>query len=73
MNNNYLNNYPEIESNSYKENSILNIMDLGYCFENKKLINEFFDGLKKLLKIDDNVNNYNIITKLKELINIKNN
>ena len=73
MNNNYLKNYPEIESNSYKENSILNIMDLGYCFENKKLINEFFDGLKKLLKIDDNVNNYNIITKLKELINIKNN
>ena len=73
MNNNYLNNYPEIENNSYKENSILNIMDLGYCFENKKLINEFFDGLKKLLKIDDNVNNYNIITKLKELINIKNN
>ena len=65
------------------DNLILNIMDIKYYYENNLLINEFFEGINKLLgtiPIENNGNNddnddddANLIKKINELIDIKNN
>ena len=65
-----LKNISLIEGDSLSENILLNVMDIKYSYENDILINEFLEGIKNLLKI--NTNNYSIETKLKELINAKN-
>ena len=60
------------------DNLILNIMDIKYYYENNLLINEFIEGINKILAtvpLSNNGNNddNNLIKKINELIDIKNN
>ena len=60
------------------DNLILNIMDIKYYYENNLLMNEFIEGINKLLStvpLSNNGNNddTNFIKKINELIDIKNN
>ena len=71
-NNEHLIDNHNTNENSFYENIILNIMDLRYSSERNKLINAFYEGIKKLLKIDDD-NYYNIVAKINDLINSKTN
>jgi len=60
------------------DNLILNIMDIKYYYENNLLMNEFIEGINKLLGIlplsnNGNDDDGNLIKKINELIDIKNN
>ena len=55
------------------ENILLNIMDLKYSFEKNKLTNQFFEGINQILKINDSIDYNDILAKLNELIDSKNN
>ena len=62
------------------ENIILNIMDLKFDYDNNLLINEFIDGVNNLLNIslpnqnnENNNQNNNILAKINQLIDLKNN
>ncbi len=60
------------------DNLILNIMDIKYYYENNLLMNEFIEGINKLLSpvpLSNNGNNddTNFLKKINELIDIKNN
>ena len=60
------------------DNLILNIMDIKYYYENNLLMNEFIEGINKLLgtiPLSNNGNNddTNLTKKINELIDIKNN
>ena len=60
------------------DNLILNIMDIKYYYENNLLMNEFIEGINKILgtiPLSNNENNddNNLIKKINELIDIKNN
>jgi hypothetical protein len=67
-----LNVVSKVENGSFYENIMINIMDIKYSYEKNKLITEFLDGIKKLLKIENN-NYIHYGTKINELINIKKN
>lgn len=61
------------------ENLMLNIMDIKYYYENSLLVTQFFEGVNKMLnKIplynrEIKSNNTNLLKKINELIDIKNN
>ena len=58
------------------KNIILNIMDIKFDYENNILFNNFIEGINELLNIpllNNNNFNDNLLKKLKELINCKNN
>ena len=61
------------------ENIALNIMDIKYFYENNKMIDNFIEGVNKLLKSqllyqnNDYNDNHNIFEKINELIDTKNN
>ena len=77
------NNENELENkgnnNILFENIALNIMDIKYFYENNKMIDNFIEGVNKLLKSqllyqnNDYNDNHNIFEKINELIDTKNN
>ena len=71
-NNEHLIDNHNIKENSFYENIILNIMDLRYSSERSKLIDAFYEGMKKLLKINDD-NYFNTVGKINDLINSQTN
>ena len=72
-------NNKNINDKLYFENIILNIMDLKYIYDNDLLINEFIDGVNKLLNIsllsqnNEKSNLNNLVEKINQLIDLKNN
>ena len=61
-----------IKNNTFSENILLSVMDLKYTFEKSQLVNLFFEGLYKILKMS-NYTDYNVILKtFIELIDSKN-
>ena len=62
-----------LKNNSFSENILLNVMDLKYTFEKCQLINQFFEGINKILKINNYTNYNDILKKFNELIDSKNN
>ena len=72
-------NNKNINDRLYFENIILNIMDLKYIYDNDLLINEFIDGVNKLLNIsllgqnNEKSNLNNLVEKINQLIDLKNN
>lgn len=71
--NNKYNSNAIIQNFISNENIILNIMDLKYSFEKNKLTNQFFEGINQILKINNCIDTNDILTKLNELIDSKNN
>ena len=67
------------KSNLFFENIVLNVMDIKYFYENHLLIDEFIEGVNKLIKNtllfknSENFHKYNILKKINEIIDIKNN
>ncbi len=78
-------NQPEVEVDNQSkndllfENIVLNIMDIKYFYENQILIDEFIEGVNKLIKNiplfknNENFNKNNIYKKINAVIDIKNN
>ncbi len=62
-----------LKNNSFSENILLSVMDLRYSFEKSQLVNQFFEGLYKILKINYYTGNNDILKKFNELIDSKNN
>ena len=83
LNDNYMknNNQNELENNqnndSLYENLVLNVMDIKYFYENNLLTEQFIEGINKLLKkqllIKNNNDNDNLLKKINEIIDGKNN
>ena len=67
------------KSDLFFENIVLNVMDIKYFYENQLLVDEFIEGVNKLIKNtllfknSENFNKYNILKKINEIIDIKNN
>ena len=61
-----------IKNNTFSENILLSVMDLKYTFEKSQLVNLFFEGLYKILKISNYTDYNGILKKFIELIDSKN-
>ena len=61
-----------IKNNTFSENILLSVMDLKYTFEKSQLVNLFFEGLYKILKISNYTDYNGLLKKFIELIDSKN-
>ena len=62
-----------LQNNTFSENILLGVMDLKYTFEKSQLVNQFFEGIDKILKINNYTDFNCLLKKFNELIDSKNN